>query len=77
MEPAVKPGYEIGRGEDGLTTRERQVLFLIREGHNGGEIGRRLGLSKQRVAQIRIVLVEKGVLRQENSRTWTVVLPNS
>lgn len=55
-------GYAIGRGEDGLTQRERQVLFLLREGHSNAEIGRRLGMSKQRVGQVKKALVDKGTV---------------
>jgi hypothetical protein len=45
----TEPGYKIDR-RDGLTAREREVL----------DIGEAIGVSKQRVGQILLVLVEKG-----------------
>lgn len=71
---SAQAGYKIDRGEDGLTRRERQVLFLIREGHPGGEIGRRLGLSKQRVGQVKKTLTDKGMIRVENGVTLVVAV---
>jgi len=71
--PAVTPGYQIGRDDDGMTARERRVLFLIREGHSGSEIARRMDLTKQRVGQIRNVLEAKGKIRKEGTRIWVAV----
>lgn len=77
VESHVPTGYEIGRGGDGLTARERQVLFLIGEGHANAEIGRRLGLSKQRVGQIRKVLVDKDLVIMDGLKTWVAAKKNS
>jgi DNA-directed RNA polymerase sigma subunit (sigma70/sigma32) len=55
----TEPGYKIDR-RDGLTAREREVLDLLRQGMSQVEIGEAIGVSKQRVGQILLVLVEKG-----------------
>lgn len=56
------PGYDIGRDERGATKREREVLDLMVEELSFEEIGRRLGVSKQRVGQIALALAKKGLL---------------
>ena len=65
MAAGTKPGYEIGRDESGLTTREREVLMLVVQGMQGPQIGAALGISKQRVDQIQKALVAKGRLERK------------
>lgn len=47
-------------GDDGMTQRERAVYFGLRGGLTLAEIAGDLGISKQRVSQIRDQLIEKG-----------------
>lgn len=76
--PAVRPGYHIGRGDDGLTARERQVLFLVREGLDQPEIMRRIGLTKQRIQQIRKALIRKGAMEErDDGSVWVCARRNS
>lgn len=42
-----------------LSARERQVLQLLAEGHNGGDIARRLSLSQKTIETYRARLVQK------------------
>ena len=51
--------YGWGEGKTGLTTRERQVAELLKEGIPQTEISKRLGLSRQRVGQIKKKIEEK------------------
>ena len=60
--PAVQPGYHIGRNEQGLTARERQVLGAIAEGLDMVQTAARYGITKQRVLQIVRALEKKGAL---------------
>lgn len=53
-------GYEIGKGEDGLTNKERQVLELVRNGNTRQEIATALGFSRQRASQYVKSLTDKG-----------------
>ncbi len=57
-------GEEGGRGDKDdrlarLSTREREVLQLLAEGHTGSEIAQRLSLSPKTVETYRARLVEK------------------
>lgn len=45
--------YDIDRDDQGLTNQERRVLDLLAEGMNGAQIGKVMGLSRQRVAALR------------------------
>jgi DNA-binding CsgD family transcriptional regulator len=55
----TRPGYRIDR-RSGLTAREREVLDLLGQGMSQVEVAEAIGVSKQRVGQILLVLVEKG-----------------
>jgi transposase len=57
----VREGYVIGRGEDGLTMRERAAAEMLRAGLTQKQIAPRLGVSKQRVYQLVRSLEAKGV----------------
>jgi DNA-binding NarL/FixJ family response regulator len=48
-----------------LTTREREVLQLVAEGHTNGEIGARLFISSRTVESHRAHLMQKLMLRNE------------
>lgn len=69
----TQPGYEIGRGPDGLTARERAVLGGVAEGLDMVQIGHRLGVSKQRVKQIMSALEKKSRLIRSGD-TWTILV---
>jgi DNA-binding CsgD family transcriptional regulator len=64
MPKGTTPGYHIGRDEAGLTERQREVLAELRTGADMVEIGRRLGVKKQRVKQLVDELEKKGALRR-------------
>lgn len=55
-------GYRLDRDDRGLTSRERQVLQLMVLGKGQTEIGKELGLSKQRIDQLVKALIVKGVV---------------
>lgn len=65
MDEHVKPGYEIGREGDGTTAREREVMTLLTSGHSVTATGKVTGLSRQRVHQLAMSLVQKGLLKKE------------
>jgi len=67
----VPKGYRLERDDRGLTNRERQVLQLMVLGKGQTEIGRELGLSKQRIDQLVKALIVKGVV-SVNGTTVTV-----
>lgn len=67
----TKPGYVIGRNEDSVTERERQVLAGLAQGQNLSEVAASIGVSRQRVHQLIRSLEEKGVLRREDG--WWVI----
>lgn len=48
-ETFVDPAANGGRGEQGLTRRQRQILQLLADGHSTGDVARRLGLSGETV----------------------------
>ena len=49
MSPALAADLAERFGEDGLTTKEIDVLRLIAEGHANKEIGARLGITEETV----------------------------
>lgn len=67
--------YVIGRDDEGLTKRERQVAALFDEGLEPVQISETLGLTRQRVHQIAQSLVSKG--RAKKIDNQYVTLPNS
>lgn len=67
-EPAVKPGYKIGRDSNDLTKRERQVLGCIAQGMLLVDTAAEIGVSKQRVDQIVKALETKGVLTKDGNQ---------
>jgi DNA-binding CsgD family transcriptional regulator len=73
VESVTQPGYAIGRDEDQLTARERQVLGCVAEGLNLPQMAARLGVTKQRAHQLMRSLERKGVLRSEIDGWWTIV----
>jgi hypothetical protein len=73
----VRPGYAIGRNDDAVTSRERQVLGGLAEGLNLVQIAERMGVTKQRAHQLMRSLERKGVLRQEIDGWWTIVARRS
>ena len=56
----VPRGYRKGRGDEGLTDREREVLRRLARGDTTVEVGQALGLSKQRIHQLLNVLDRLG-----------------
>ena len=75
-EPAVRPGYQIGRDGHGLTARERQVLACLAQGMDMPTSGVEIGVSKQRVKQIIDSLVKKEVVgRDEETGQITILVP--
>lgn len=58
-------GYKLDR-QDGLTRRQREVAAGLASGRSHVEIGRELGISKQRVGQI-VREIEKKDADRSNS----------
>ena len=66
--------YKIGRDEQGLTERERQVLDVFRRGATSlADVAAEVGVSKQRLTQLLNSLVLKGALARTESGYATVV----
>lgn len=61
-------GYRFDRDEEGLTSRERSVLALIQKGLTFAQIGKEMGVSRQRVGQIATALVKKQRLIRQDGR---------
>lgn len=57
-------GYEIGKGEDGLTNKEREVLELVKHGNSRQQIATALGFSRQRASQYVKSLTDKGYIEK-------------
>ena len=59
--------YTIGRGDDGMTDKERLVVVGLGEKKSFRQIGADIGVSAQRVHQLAQSLVKKGVLARVES----------
>lgn len=54
-------GYHLDRDKEGLTARERDIYVAVRRGKSWAEIGRELGMTRQRAYQIARGMKRKGV----------------
>lgn len=63
-----KAGYEIGRNDEGLTARDREVIREITSPRTMSEVGARLGMTRQRVSEIAKRLAERGHLVKVNGK---------
>jgi DNA-binding CsgD family transcriptional regulator len=57
----VPSGYTVSRDESGLTSREREVLELLRRGRSRTDIQQDLGLTKQRISALCKSIEQRGV----------------
>jgi DNA-binding CsgD family transcriptional regulator len=54
------PGYTLDRDDSGLTAQEREVANSLARHVSQAQIARELGISRERVRQIRQQLIAKG-----------------
>lgn len=66
--------YKIGRDEEGLTERERQVFEALRNGTPFVDVAATIGVSKQRVGQLLGSLIEKGRVVKTDAGAYAVVV---
>lgn len=73
----TEAGYEIERGPGGLTAREREVMSGLAAGLMPSEIGKNMGVTKQRIHQLIASLERKGVLTKGDDGSITLVVPRA
>ena len=71
VDPALMPAFLSGKGEDMLTTREREILQLLADGMSNADVAAKLFISQETVkSHVRHILTKL----EADTRTHAVAI---